>query len=787
MHHALQLVEIRINIRHYLRIRDLKQCILVCRDWWCTFEPLICNETSVRLRRHESVFGPQGQPTNDDEWDQLNQHQDLSSTPRQPSAYSIVRHRHQVYSLGSFRLELAYIPFGNLRSIVLGSGDLNTNDLAPWFHFLQGCKDSLQELELVGFRTLPEAHFWEMLMVLPRLRELQIHHGGIVEYDQARVFWKVCSRLESLKLRQTYFTHLTGTSYPYPDLSNVKELFLSNIGMEFDRQARIVAQCGQLRRLWWRTPQISEVRNGVIPHIEEAILSRRLSRLEGMRIELRPKEFAGSFLSSWLKRVGCTLSPGKPWSPETLFTIRDYFPQLTEFRIDDSANKGRRLSLLLLMSCPNLRTVTAPLLKVSEIMELTPQGWACTGLRRLSVYFEVDRVSGTDDDKDGEECNRFILHHLSTLTELEVLLLNGPDKDYEVRLRRNHFQGNLKVCLASGLDILAGLKYLRGVSLPGHQSWTRAELDWVKEHWTRLTDLAGINKHNKNAAKGLEGEVKARRLLSVEKMEDFKGLYPANLVSIFHADTKGDKQPPSRTFCALPELIDLLGPELDPIDLASSVRVSRLWYHVLTLYLWSVVNESRCSWPMVLSTNDSESVQACLFKYGSFIRELHVHSQAILDIVRGDGVCSKLRVLKFYDSTDKERGAQYMDPAGKDANLWDFVHSNKDLETLRFGRTVKGLVEYEGALVCNIVLLSLKNLVTLQDYTSVLEPAVILERFSNFRSFFGNGIDILQGPKPGCPYSDLVIGADELHRGTHTPCSLEPSSQPGLYRHRRSV
>lgn len=146
--------------------------------------------------------------------------------------------------------------------------------------------------------------------------------------------------------------------------------------------------------------------------------------------------------------------------PETLFTIRDYFSQLTEFRIDDSEDKGRRLSLLLLLSCPNLRTVTAPLLKVSEIMELTPLGWARTGLRRLSVYFEVDQVSRVDDGEGREECNRFILQHLSTLRELEILLLNGPDKDYDVYSYRNHFKGNLKVCLASGLGILAGLKYL---------------------------------------------------------------------------------------------------------------------------------------------------------------------------------------------------------------------------------------------------------------------------------------------------------------------------------------
>ncbi|KAK5820892.1 hypothetical protein F5H01DRAFT_339564 [Linnemannia elongata] len=203
---------------------------------------------------------------------------------------------------------------------------------------------------------------------------------------------------------------------------------------------------------------------------------------------------------------------------------------------------------------------------------------------------------------------------------------------------------------------------------------------------------------------------------------------------------KSDKQIPSRTFCALPELVDLLGPELNPIDLASSARVSRLWYHVLTPYLWSVVNESQYSWSKDLATHDAKSVQACFLKYGYFIRELHVHSQAMLDIVSGDGVCSKLRVLKIYDPTDKEPGAQYVDPAGKDGNLWDFVHSNKDLETLWFGGAVKRLLENASVSVCDIVLLSLKNLVTLHDYTGALEPPVILERLSNLRSFLGNGL-----------------------------------------------
>lgn len=199
---------------------------------------------------------------------------------------------------------------------------------------------------------------------------------------------------------------------------------------------------------------------------------------------------------------------------------------------------------------------------------------------------------------------------------------------------------------------------------------------------------------------------------------------------------------PSHIFCALPELVDLLGPELDSIDLASSVRVCHLWYRVLTPYLWSVVDESRYSWSKVLCASQGfESVQAHLFKYGYFIRELHVHSQAMLDIVSGDGVCTNLRVLKIYDPTDKEPQAQYTDPAGENGSLWDFVYSNKNLKALRLGLGVLKLLENVGCdIVCDIVLASLKNLVTLHDFTGALQSAVILERFSNLKSFLGNGL-----------------------------------------------
>ncbi|KAF9126186.1 hypothetical protein BGW39_006819 [Mortierella sp. 14UC] len=531
MHHALQIAEITSHIRSFLTVSDLKQCILVCRDWWQTFEPLISREVTISFRRVDSIFGPRGAPANDDDeaWEQLNYEQEDTLIPRQPSAISLIRHRQEVRSLDGFSIQLSHIPFSNLRNIVLTSGQLSDEDLTPWIRFLRGCEQSLQELELAGFRVLPLSKFWETLMDLPRFRSLKVVRGWVEEKEQIKAFWKLCSKLETLKIYSAHFPNVWGdnNSYPIPDLSNMKELLLSGIEMRFERQARIVAQCGQLRRLWWKTStsKYKEAKN-TAPLFQDFALSGRLFHLEAVRLNDGLAEAVDEVLSTWLKKVGCV--QGMPWSPEILSTVQENVPRLTELCVDGSEDESRQLVLLLLASCPCLRTVKTSLMKVSDMVALTPQGWACTGLRRLKACFEVDKVLGMDR----EEGNRFVLQLLSTLTELDVLILFSGRKNYSAAPGVCDEQG-LKICLASGLDTLAGLKYLRGVALPDHQSWTRAELDWVKKHWTRLTDLAGINQHNLSAEKGLEEELGRRGLSSACDPDDFDDLYPSNLLSVY--------------------------------------------------------------------------------------------------------------------------------------------------------------------------------------------------------------------------------------------------------------
>ncbi|KAF9126187.1 hypothetical protein BGW39_006820 [Mortierella sp. 14UC] len=248
-----------------------------------------------------------------------------------------------------------------------------------------------------------------------------------------------------------------------------------------------------------------------------------------------------------------------------------------------------------------------------------------------------------------------------------------------------------------------------------------------------------------------------------------------------------DQAPPSRIFSALPELVDLIGPELDPADLLSSIQVCRLWYQVLVPFLWSVIDESRYSWSKVLAIQDPVSIRGLFVKHGRFIHELNVHSQAMLDIVSVGGTCTKLRALKIYDPADKTPGTQYTDPSGVGGSLWDFVQANAELETLRFGSSLRRLLQDAGASAYERTLASLKNLVILQDYTGVLEPHEVMEQYPNIRGLLGSLVTFSRAEQLG---AYMHLRSLELIRYTEGRaflallnglCSLEQLTVAGLF------
>ncbi|KAG0280239.1 hypothetical protein BGZ95_010838 [Linnemannia exigua] len=124
-------------------------------------------------------------------------------------------------------------------------------------------------------------------------------------------------------------------------------------------------------------------------------------------------------------------------------------------------------------------------------------------------------------------------------------------------------------------------------------------------------------------------------------------------------------QPRPEDVVRLPEIVALLGPYLKAPDLFSCIQVCHLWKYLLTPWLWRSIDDSKYSWPDILTKHkdpeaqghkDKEWIRAIFAKYGHHIRELTSQWGVILEIANLSGVCGQLESLRTGDlSTSKTR------------------------------------------------------------------------------------------------------------------------------------
>ncbi|KAF9967562.1 hypothetical protein BGZ73_000508, partial [Actinomortierella ambigua] len=108
----------------------------------------------------------------------------------------------------------------------------------------------------------------------------------------------------------------------------------------------------------------------------------------------------------------------------------------------------------------------------------------------------------------------------------------------------------------------------------------------------------------------------------------------------------------------LPEFFQLLSPHLDHASLANCCRVSKHWFNMFTPHLWACFgllpsghhdnSTDKTMWRRLfdgdlLSTDDVDSIDAVVAKYGHYIRTLIVRSHQALRIYQQH--CYNLRVL----------------------------------------------------------------------------------------------------------------------------------------------
>ncbi|KAK3835688.1 MAG: hypothetical protein J3R72DRAFT_526424 [Linnemannia gamsii] len=122
-------------------------------------------------------------------------------------------------------------------------------------------------------------------------------------------------------------------------------------------------------------------------------------------------------------------------------------------------------------------------------------------------------------------------------------------------------------------------------------------------------------------------------------------------------------QLPSEQVLSLPELVSLIGTCLEPPDLFSCVRVSRLWNTAMVPSLWHTIDDSDYQWPRILKAHDYPRtnngkgrnwIKATFTKYGKWIRVLNIHWRIILEVAYFGGSCTNIQTL-FFSNPFKNR------------------------------------------------------------------------------------------------------------------------------------
>ncbi|KAG0280237.1 hypothetical protein BGZ95_010836 [Linnemannia exigua] len=91
----------------------------------------------------------------------------------------------------------------------------------------------------------------------------------------------------------------------------------------------------------------------------------------------------------------------------------------------------------------------------------------------------------------------------------------------------------------------------------------------------------------------------------------------------------------------IPEIIAFLGPHLAPPDLFNCVQVCQLWYEIFLPYLYNTLDDSKYSWPVIMSEYDSEEtignnkdeqwIRAVFAKHGHLVRHFLVSWKVLID------------------------------------------------------------------------------------------------------------------------------------------------------------
>ncbi|KAK3819574.1 MAG: hypothetical protein J3Q66DRAFT_159967, partial [Benniella sp.] len=450
----MEIPEILAQVASYLGRHDLTKCVRVSKGWRDILLPQIWREITV-----------------------------YDSGRRCPCPDDLYPRRHMVHSLSLHygeMLGLGTVIYPNLRSLgIFDFYEYKNPTMMLSVDFAKACP-SLVYLELVRSRVASTT--WMALSAHPHIRRLKLARVNIEAID-APWFWKVCEKLEDLRI---FEVSIQGPIPKDLALNRLRKLYMScNKWMDEEAQMDLAYRSTMLESLDWDLSDHDKPKTRWL--IRHPIQNNHWPNLHRLQINVNTQD---AVLASFIRGAG---------NGQGSITV--FEPRRCELGVQASRNLSLHFNTLvwvdvsrcntsirstvpdILCSCPNLRNLSVGNVFAKDIAARGP--WVCRQLRSLMVCFRVG---------DSEQClqlHQLIFERLSTLIQLKKLRMCAPSFGDVV-------ENVLEFRLEYGLGQLASLQELSTVIFTGSINSRNyepqlgiEEVVWMAGNWKKLRKIGG--------------------------------------------------------------------------------------------------------------------------------------------------------------------------------------------------------------------------------------------------------------------------------------------------------
>ncbi|KAG0204558.1 hypothetical protein BGX33_008408 [Mortierella sp. NVP41] len=361
----------------------------------------------------------------------------------------------------------------------------------------------------------------------PLLKSLVFKSVVVEDEEAARALWETCRQvgIRTLHLHDTDFG-ATGSSsrdgsindsnndnntndhgqeeeengisrlLPEFDLDSIVDFELEDSyshhsGLDLPYQLRLLRRLPHLKRLLWRSydekqqlhvQQVFQEENeGKEMGEEESLLLTTVSSwplLEDLKLSMMgiPYECLTTILAGLVRPLERLSIDGLWFGPGNLATSL-----FVSLGLDLDGGSGSLSSQQRPLHCGTLRAlVVSAVLKFEDVV-VRGQPWVCTGLRRLSVFIDLEESWSSVEETERRQ--RLVLDRIGGLKRLEFLNVG----------RRGFGEAGpnaLVFSLRRGLEALKDLDRLQSVALESCiQEMERDDVEWMVKTWTRLSHI----------------------------------------------------------------------------------------------------------------------------------------------------------------------------------------------------------------------------------------------------------------------------------------------------------